>query len=251
MNRPTREDLGTFLKSVRAGLDPVADLDCGRADASFATNFCPPERAAELAGIANRPLPGFTLYKFGSRSIVGSYLLSDGFPVALKYYYPSGPHKHLSYGIKGSRCHQSWLAALALNYVGIPTPEPLIIAEWQLLRGLWLSKSFLATRQAPGISLYQWVARHAENRQRLDRMADQLRASFSRMAEYHISHGDLKANNIIVAEDDSISFIDLDAVSILTPPGKWKSLQQRDTRIFSGNWDRHPTAATIFATVLP
>src|SRR5690606_31111602 len=195
MSQASRDELAHFIREVSLAGDTVASLPCGRANASFSREFCTPERAAELAQIANRPVSGLTLYKYGSRSIVGSFVLSDGYPVVLKYYYPRGLHKHLSYGIIGSRCHQSWMAALALRYIGIPTPAPLVIVEWNLVGGLWLSKSFLATRQAPGVSLKKWVNAHREDNQRLNKMADKLREVFLRMADYSISHGDLKADN--------------------------------------------------------
>lgn len=243
------EELAAFLKDIRAGRGAVTPLDCGRAKAAFHPAACPAERAAELARIANRPLPGFVLYKFGSRSIVGSFPLPDGSVAVLKYYYPSSPHKHLTYGIRGSRCQQSWVAALGLGHIGVPTPEPLVIAEWQLLGGLWLSKSFLATAPASGIPLDTFVERNGTDHPLLEKIVRQLRDSFSRMAHHRAVHGDLKANNILVSETGDISFIDLDAVEFLLSPSALQGKREKDRRRFMANWKKNPEALRLFANV--
>ena len=243
------EELAAFLKEIRAGQGGVSPLECGRAKALFHPAACPPDLAGELARLANRPLPGFILYKFGSRSIVGSYTFPDGKEVVLKYYYPSSPHKHLTYGIRGSRCQQSWVAALGLGHIGVPTPEPLIIAEWHLLGGLWLSKSFLATQPANGIPLDEFVNRHGTGHPLMEKIVGQLRQSFARMARHHAVHGDMKANNILVSDTGDISFIDLDAVEFLLSPSVWRSRREKDRGRFMANWKKNPDALSLFANV--
>lgn len=145
------ESLADFLLELRAGRCPAEPLTCGRAKAAFNTAACTPAQAAELERLANRPLPGLTLYKFGSRSMVGNYTLADGQRVVFKYYFPSGTIKSLNYGMRGSRCHRRWLAGMAINVIGVPTPAPLVIAELHRRGGIWLSKSFLATRPAAAL----------------------------------------------------------------------------------------------------
>jgi len=249
MTERSPEELAAFLKDVRLGRGETAPLDCGRAKASFHPAACPQERAEELARIANRPLPGFILYKFGSRSIVGAYTLPDRSVAVLKYYYPSSPHKHLTYGIKGSRCQQSWVAAMGLRHIGVPTPAPLFIAEWQLLGGLWLSKSFLATDPAQGIPLDEFVSRNGTEHPLIEKIVQQLRQSFSRMARHRAVHGDLKANNILVSETGDISFIDLDAVEFLLSPSALRTRREKDRNRFMANWKKNPEALRLFADV--
>lgn len=242
----TPESLAEFLRQLRAGSSPAAPISCGRAKAAVNPAACSPTQAAELAQLANRPLPGLTLYKFGSRSVVGSFTLADGSGVVLKYYYPSNPAKHLAYGIRGSRCHQSWLAGLAFGFLGIPTPAPLLIAEWDLLGGLWLSKSFLATRQAGGIALDAFIRTHGCAHPLVGQAADSLRRSFATMARHRAVHGDLKANNLLVSESGEVSFIDLDAASFLLPEAVWIARREKDRRRFLANWKNDPAAARCF-----
>jgi tRNA A-37 threonylcarbamoyl transferase component Bud32 len=245
----TPESLADFLLELRAGRAPAAPLECGRASASFHTDACPATMAAALARLANRPLPGLTLYKFGSRSIVGSHTLQDGRRVVLKYYYPSNPAKHLAYGIRGSRCRQSWLGGLAFGFIGVPTPAPLVIAEWQRFGGLWLSKSFLATRPAEGVALNNFIGSHGPEHPLLAQAAASLRRSFDLMARHRAVHGDLKANNLLLSESGEVSFIDLDASCFLLPEADFRARREKDRRRFVANWKDDPAAARLFQDV--
>jgi hypothetical protein len=242
----TPESLAHFLLELHAGRSPAAPMECGHASASFHPAVCPATQAAELARLANRPLPGLTLYKFGSRSIVGSYNLEGDRRVVLKYYYPSNPAKHLSYGIRGSRCRQSWLAGLAFNFIGVPTPAPLMIAEWERFGGIWLSKSFLATLPAEGIALNAFIRNHGCDHPLVDRAADSLRRSFALMAKHRAVHGDLKANNLLISESGEVSFIDLDAAEFLLPEATWKVRREKDRLRFMANWKNDPEIARRF-----
>ncbi len=242
-------DLEKHLRDLGAGGSHAAPLDCGGARAFQNADACPAPLATAIAKLANRPLPGLTLYKFGSRSIVGAHTLPSGERVVLKYYYPSSPVKHLTYGMRGSRCMQSWLAGIAFNAIGVPTPVPLVIAEWRRCGGLWLSKSFIATRPAEGIALDAFIRSHGADHPLSGKAAESLRRSFSLMAAHRAVHGDLKANNLLVSESGEVSFIDLDAASFLLPETSWKSLHEKDRTRFHANWKNQPDAAALFRDV--
>jgi tRNA A-37 threonylcarbamoyl transferase component Bud32 len=246
VNPPDPKQLADFLQNLRSGRPPTQPLACGRAIAAFNSTACSPTLATELAGIANRPLPGLTLYKFGSRSIIGSFTLLDGSGVVLKYYFPSSTAKHLNYGIRGSRCLQSWTAGMAFDFLGIPTPAPLFIAEWNLLGGIWLSKSFLATRQSDGVALDAFIRSHGSDHPLVERAADSLRHSFAIMARHRAVHGDLKANNLLVSASGDVSFIDLDAAEFLLSESAWKTRREKDRLRFMSNWKQDPAAARRF-----
>lgn len=247
MTSTTPEELAIYLAEIRGGMGGLEPLACQGASASYNYGECPTEDASHLGVIAARLPPGMVLLKFGSRSVVGSYTLPSGSEIVAKYYYPRSLIKHLSYGIGTSRCHQSWISGLALAKAGIPTPAPLLIAEWRHA-GIWLTSSFLATRKAPGISLLDLVHSEPENGTRLEKIAAQLKEAFTLMARHRIIHGDMKATNIIVdpTNDDAISFIDLDATEVLLPPAKWATAWEKDRQRFAKNWNLLPTAAATF-----
>ncbi|MBX3740894.1 MAG: hypothetical protein KF712_07885 [Akkermansiaceae bacterium] len=244
MGDAARADLAAFLKE----LPSARPLPLGKATAAVNSAIFPGEVPGKLEDAASRVPAGMTILKFGSRAIVGSYPIG-GEPVVLKYYEPASIMKHLTYGMLGSRCHRSWVAGLAFGFLGIPTPAPLMVAEWKSLGGLWLSRSFLATRHAAGVPLAEFAAGLAADDPLLHRVAGSLRGAFSIMAGHRAVHGDLKENNIIVTPDGRISFIDLDATAFLLPEKEWKQLWDRDRRRFMKNWNDTPHLAAAFRNV--
>ncbi|WAC20180.1 hypothetical protein OVA24_02150 [Luteolibacter sp. SL250] len=244
MGEATRSDLAAFLKD----LPPARSIPLRGASAAVNSSVFPDEVPLWLPETSARIPAGLTILKFGSRAIVGSYA-GGGEPAVLKYYEPAGIAKHLTYGMLGSRCHRSWVAGLALGFLGIPTPAPLMVAEWKSLGGLWLSRSFLATRQATGSPLAKFAGGLAEGDPLLQRVATSLREAFSTLARHRAVHGDLKDNNIIVGADGNISFIDLDATAFLLPEKEWRPLWDRDRRRFLKNWNNTPHLAAAFRNV--
>lgn len=224
----------------------IFKLECASGRGLYYQLACSEPEARELAAIGRRPPPGLRLYKYGSRSVVGAYELESGLKVCLKYYFPKRFYKHLSYGLAGSRCQRSWLAALAFAQAGIPTPVPLATIEWKRCGGVWLDQAFLATRQAQGIPLSAFAAAHRAERSRLKRIARKLRGYFSMMAGHRMVHGDLKATNILVDENDELSFIDLDAFQVVKTSSRWNGLRRRDERVFAQNWSADPGLADVF-----
>jgi len=244
MGEATRGDLTAFLNE----LPSARSIPLRGALAAVNSSIFPGEVPRWLPEASARIPAGLTILKFGSRAIVGSYPI-EGEPVVLKYYEPASFTKHLTYGMLGSRCHRSWIAGLAFGFLGIPTPAPLMISEWKSLGGLWLSRSFLATRHAAGLPLAKFAAGLAADDPLLHRVAASLREAFSIMAGQRAVHGDLKENNIIVAADGSISFIDLDATAFLLPEKEWKRQWDRDRRRFLKNWNDTPHLAAVFRNV--
>lgn len=227
----------------------ILRLECGPGQGHYYRLGCSEPEARSLAAVGRRPPPGLRLFKYGSRSVVGAYELESGLDVCLKYYFPNRFYKHLSYGLGGSRCHRSWRAALALTRARIPTPAPLAIIEWKRLRGAWLDQAFLATRRAEGMPLSAFAAAHRADRNRLELIARKLRGYFSLMAGQQMVHGDLKATNILVDENDEISFIDLDAFEVVRSSSRWNDLRKKDERVFAQNWRAHPELAEVFRGV--
>jgi tRNA A-37 threonylcarbamoyl transferase component Bud32 len=233
------DDLASFLRAAREGsLARLQAFGCGTAGGRADAGLLTPDELPELADLSQRPPPGMVICKFGSRSVVGGYQLRSGREVILKYYHPKGMLKRLTYGLRGSRCHRSWIAALGMRHVGVPTPGPLAVAEWTT--GCWWNRGFLATTRAEGVTLRDWVAARQDDAAALQAMAAVLRGIFDLMASHRIVHGDLKATNLIVDASDRPVLVDLDAVGFLVPAGSWPSLRDRDRRIFESNWRNSP-----------
>ncbi len=243
----TPDELAGFIERVNRGDAGLVPFDvCG--GRGFAVGGVAGEAdLRELSKATTRPPAGLTICKYGSRSVVGTFRLPAGETV-FKYYYPRSWYKRLTYGVGGSRARQSWISGLALKHVGIATAEPLALVEWRTAGCLW-DRSFLATRHVDGVSLLTFVANHANDSERLTAVAARLREAFKTMARHRIAHGDLKASNIIVGAGDTVTFIDLDATTLLSTPARWRALRERDTRLFFSNWKGDSVARHIFRDV--
>ena len=207
---------------------------------------CESAQALELEKCRLTPPDNLEVCKDGSRALVGKHTLSDGTECVFKYYYPKNLAKKINYSLRGSRCMRSWVAARAFMQLDIPTAEPMMIHEEKIAGGLMLKQSFLACRLAPGIPLHEVTSEAS-----LNEIAPQLKDAFSTMSANRISHGDLKANNIIVDFDNRIRFIDLDGTAILSPPETWADLWQRDRKRFLKNWPEHSFARQLFSKTIP
>ncbi|MDF3059538.1 MAG: Protein kinaselike [Rariglobus sp.] len=212
------------------------------------TALCDAGQQAELTRVAVRPPAGMVLCKYGSRSVVGTIAVGNRQAV-LKYYYPRNWLKQLTYGLVGSRARRSWKTGLELLRLGVATAEPLAFFEWKSLGGWVLDRSFLAMRHVEGTDLKTFARSHPEDTVRLTAVAANLRSAFAVMTRNRVAHGDLKATNIIVGEDHSVTFIDLDATTIHASPSAWPGLRARDEALFFDNWKRQPCAAEAFRDV--
>ncbi|MFK7911593.1 MAG: lipopolysaccharide kinase InaA family protein [Akkermansiaceae bacterium] len=229
--RPTHEELHAAVKKFRN--EAVNNLTCT------------PDQTRALKSLTLEPPEQLAVLKDGSRSLVGSHTLDDGTDCVLKYYYPKNIAKKINYGLRGSRAMRSWIAARAFEYLKIPTPSAMMISETKSSSKITLEQSFLACHLAKGIPLSS-----VTETSRLEEIAPLLQKAFDRMEAYRISHGDLKANNLIITEDNRIYFIDLDGTHILSSEKRWTKHWQRDRLRFIKNWPESSPARKIFSGVI-
>ena len=234
------------LRNFTAQTPSVSPIDCEGLPGHWNTAGCDGEQAVALAAIARRPPRGMVICKFGSRSVVGAHAGDGGEKVILKYYYPSSQIRSLAYGLRGSRCMRSWKAGLAFGHMGVPTPSPLVVAESRKAGGIMLGSSFLATSPAEGDSLGDFVCRHGAGHPAVIAAARSLCESSQLMREHRCVHGDLKANNLFVSSEGTVSFIDLDAAAWDLSASEFGRLREKDRKRFMKNWSSDSAAAEVF-----
>ena len=242
-----RDELRRFLDAIgaRRGMD-VSIYHGGSAEV-YGTN-CDQTEKRELLELSLAPTDDLTIFKKGTRSIVGARTLVSGEIAVLKYYRPKTALKRLTYGIAGSRSRRAWLASLAFSKAGIPTPPAMLHVEWKSARGLCWNRSFLATRLAPGVTLRDWVT--GRDGDEVAAVAGKLREMVARMGELRIHHGDMKATNIMIDDRGGVSLVDLDAAVVSASDAAWPRLRARDRVVFENNWlDSPPGIKSAFATV--
>lgn len=138
--------------------------------------------------------------------------------VLLKVHRPRGLADRVRAALRASRARAEWDAARFLEGAGVPTPEPLVLAERR--RGLVLEQAASAARFLPARETFEPALRAqpvAKARVLLVRAARWIRA----MHDRGISHGDLHSGNVLVGpgpgDQAEIHVVDLHTVRAGAP----------------------------------
>lgn len=213
---------------------------------SYSTADCPsPIRDYLRALPSSWAADGETL-KMGSRSTVTRISVRDVIYV-VKIYKSMPIHRRLRYALTQSRAFQSWSIGHTMLTSGIPVARPLAITEERAF-GI-PSRAALIMENAKGDSLLDLIERQMLNSDQLSIIADKLRSVFSRMLEQKITHGDLKATNIIINQSLCPTFIDIDAAMKHSHIKSYRQSAEKDHKRFMANWQKHPETQEIFRNV--
>lgn len=187
------------------------------------------------AALSERPLAalnqamqdGIALKKGNSATVVQSELA--GQPVVIKRYNIKTPWHFLRRCLRKSRANVSWYNANLLEYLGIATPRPLGFVEKRFL-GL-RQKAYFISEQIAGRSLADLADAEIQQAD----MLQQISELFEQLHRHHIYHGDLKATNLLVDQQQKIWLIDLDAMQQITKTG-FGRLHKKEQQRFLRNW---------------
>lgn len=143
-----------------------------------------------------------------------------------------------------SRAWKTWQNAHHLKVLGIKTPQPLAVIEQRF--GWLRSKAFYVSQYEPAedaLSKYSGELAVAAQHQ------DDFSYLFAAMINAGISHGDLKANNILLTKN-GLSFIDLDAMRFHRRTGSFNTAFARDKKRFLRNWSKNSDTYKLFSQLL-
>ena len=144
-----------------------------------------------------------------------------------------------------SRAWHSWVAGYRLAFYGIPTPAPLAMLEERI--GPMRGRAFLVTEFSPGESLLQHLSDDCEPG---TAEAEALRNLFGVLFRLKISHGDMKANNLLW-HDGRLSLIDLDSLTQHGSNRAFVRAWRRDRERFVRNWPKQSMLHRWLADSLP
>ncbi len=223
--------------------------------------YQPIAAASNIMGLAERTLPDTvlaylqdppilwqtagTVLKAGYRSTVLQIDI-DGTPFVLKQYTKLALHRRVRYALTRTRAMQAWQAGQVMATLGLPVARPLaVLTETRL--GI-PTRSALLMQQLPGTTLLDLVEQGTAVSQ-LKQLAHQLSNVFEVLERYRITHGDMKATNIIVSPQGQLSFIDLDATKFHRSSALFWRRRKKDRLRLGRNWETHPIAAEVFRDV--
>ena len=170
----------------------------------------------------------------------------NGRQLVVKRYNIKGPGHALSRSWRPSRAWHSWLEGHRLNFLGIATPRPLALIEQRAgpLRG----KAWLISDYCAGASLADRYPDPdtAPPAAELDAIGALLR----QLVAARISHGDLKASNLLWC-DGKPQLIDLDAMRQHTTDAAFRRAWRKDSERFLRNWPAGSALRRALEGVMP
>ena len=183
------------------------------------------------------------LIKSGSTNTVAIVTLDNGQKVLVKRYKSKKGilHKYLRCLTK-SRARISWLNSLLLEMIGINTPRPLTMIEERF--GPVVLCSYVVNEFVSGQQILSWFPENTSNPE-ASRLADKVTEMLGSLKRSLIFHGDLKATNILLVDNQPM-LIDLDAMRSYKSPAKFEKAVEVDRKRFMRNWDDHPAVQKLF-----
>ena len=155
---------------------------------------------------------------FGGRSLV------------IKRYNLKGLRHVLARFWRPSRAWHSWREAHRLAFFGIATPRPLALVEERV--GPFRRRAYLITDHCPGTNLLKMLS--ADDVPQAD-VARAIQGVFKSLHDLRISHGDLKATNLLW-HAGQVFLIDLDAMRQHASSRSHAKAWARDRARFLRNW---------------
>jgi tRNA A-37 threonylcarbamoyl transferase component Bud32 len=165
---------------------------------------------ADLVDRFDRLLENGQVLKSGNTCFVSRLDLS-GRHVVVKRYNHKGIVHSLRHTLKGSRARRCWVHAHRLCELNVATPRPLAYIEQY--KGVLLWQSYLITEYVAGVKLSDFSHNADVSAAQRSKVAEQIRELLAKMHKHFVTHGDLKATNILIADNGPV-LTDLDAMKV-------------------------------------
>ncbi len=139
-----------------------------------------------------------------------------------------------------SRAANAWRQGNLLQLLGIATPQVLGFVEKRL--GPFRKQAYLLTAYVDHASELASVYEHQAPKESELR---QIKRMFKLMRDYQLSHGDLKASNLMLTDNGQLEIIDLDAMQEHRYEWSFRRAFNRDLKRFLKNWDNKPLQSRL------
>ncbi len=147
--------------------------------------------------------------------------------VVVKRYNHKGLVHSLRHTVMGSRARRSWLYGHRLGMLSISTPKPLAFIKKKKGGLVW--QSYIVTEYVEGQKLYDFLKNNQPEQQKFFLIKEQLKILMKKLAEYRITHGDLKHTNILIA-NNTLVLTDLDSLKFHRFEFIYKIRQSKDIK---------------------
>lgn len=189
-------------------------------------------------------VPEASMLKRGNTASVVRFKV-DGREFVVKRYNVKNPVHGLRLAFKKSRADRSWFGAHLLLESGIRTPRPIAMKEARL--GPFRNRAWLICDYIEGISAREYFQ---ETPFKDDNdLPQQILHIFEQLETLQVSHGDMKATNIMV-HDGKAFLIDLDSMALHKSRARFAKARRKDVKRFMKNWTKLPEIEHLFGSLL-
>jgi len=180
-------------------------------------------------------------YKHDRTTTVAKVALAQTNVVLKRYNARTQGHK-FKRALRRSRARRCWLMSYEFANAGLNVAAPILMYERRA--GLLRKTAYFASEFLAGEELLHLMP--SMSSQQRQGVLDQMRDAFNQMRLHKISHGDMKASNLLWI-NDRLYFIDLDAATKHRFLFTWSRSHKKDRRRFLKNWQSYPDLLELFA----
>lgn len=144
-----------------------------------------------------------------------------------------------------SRAALSWRNMMCLSLWRLGVPQPVAMIEKRI--GPIRRQAYFITEHVAGNDLLDFCFTQTRDEQGLTAIANKIKKLFAMLDSVWLSHGDLKANNILLKNGEPV-LLDLDAMKPHRSFITWQRSKRRDEERFKKNWEGTPELEKIFCS---
>lgn len=233
-----RERWNKFDKKIFRNSTHFSRSVTWRSESVFDRSYCLPE----FIQFMQQPDAAFNrkeaiMLKNGRSSTVIRITL-DGRDLVIKRYNMKSVWHWLRRCFRATRAKTCWRIAQKLRLFGVNTATPVAYIETHFL-GL-RGKSYFITEFITGENVSEYLQRCQNSSEEQNTMIKRICSLFSCLKKIAVTHGDLKATNLLVKNDEPV-LIDLDGACEHVSPIVLKRTSQQEWQRFLRNFDATPT----------
>ncbi len=171
----------------------------------------------------------------------------NGVAWVIKRYNTKNPWHALRRTLRRSRALICWTMSARLQAAGIRVPTPVGYIEKKI--GPFRGRSYFFYEYVDAEDLLSYIKTHA-NRNGFESVFQKIKKLFDVLYAAKINHGDMKATNLLVGADRSITLLDLDAARQTENIESFARGYARDRSRFLENWNNDPDLRDRFDKAL-
>ncbi|MDG1906299.1 MAG: lipopolysaccharide kinase InaA family protein [Arenicella sp.] len=161
--------------------------------------------------------------------------------IVLKRYNAKGQWHRVWRAVRKTRANRCWHMSFTFGQAGLTVAQPYMMHEQRF--AMFNLDAFFATQKLAGQELLAALPKLERAEQ--DQVVVAIRDMFERFEAFSLSHGDMKATNLLW-DGKNIALIDLDAAHQHTAKKSWKKANRKDRRRFLKNWQDQPQVLELF-----